>query len=278
MPSADQPEEPEIAPDRGASLPDAIRAAVARSLGYDSPARLDSQISFVELGVDSLVALELRNQLQTLTGLDLPTTLVFDHPTPAALISHLQASVSGDGGERRRSGSRRRRAARNGGSGAAAAARGRTSRCRPCSGGRTGSAGSRTASPWWRRRRRLRPRFGLSHAEAQAPPVLRLSEGSEEPDSHLSPVGDRDRRPPRVHPLRARLRRTPRGRRRLESRVTRRVTSCPARSRRRRRLRRSQSSATPPGGRSRWSAIRPGGCWPTPPRTNARGTAWRPPP
>ena len=97
VPSADQPEEPEIAPDRGASLPDAIRAAVARSLGYDSPARLDSQISFVELGVDSLVALELRNQLQTLTGLDLPTTLVFDHPTPAALISHLQVSVSGDG-------------------------------------------------------------------------------------------------------------------------------------------------------------------------------------
>ena len=179
VPSADQPEEPEIAPDRGASLPDAIRAAVARSLGYDSPARLDSQISFVELGVDSLVALELRNQLQTLTGLDLPTTLVFDHPTPAALISHLQAGVAGvganggaaDPGEG---------AARNGGSGGAA----------PHGADQPLSAMFRRAHRLGRLEdgvalveaaARLRPRFGLSHAEAQAPTVLPLSEGSEEP-------------------------------------------------------------------------------------------------
>ena len=181
VPSADQPEEPEIAPDRGASLPDAIRAAVARSLGYDSPARLDSQISFVELGVDSLVALELRNQLQALTGLDLPTTLVFDHPTPAALISHLQAGAA-DVGANGGAADPRDGGAGNGGSGGAAAA--------PHGADQPLSAMFRRAHRLGRLEdgvalveaaARLRPRFGLSHAEAQAPKVLPLSEGSEEP-------------------------------------------------------------------------------------------------
>ena len=218
VPSADQPEEPEIAPDRGASLPDAIRAAVARSLGYDSPARLDSQISFVELGVDSLVALELRNQLQTLTGLDLPTTLVFDHPTPAALISHLQAGVAGVGanGGAADPGDG---AARNGGSGGAAAtARGRPAAvghvpagapARPARGRRRPGGGRGEASP----QVRPQPRRGTS---ADGPPSLRGLGGA---DSHLPAVGDRDRRPPRVHPLRAGVRGTARGRRRLQSRL-----------------------------------------------------------
>ncbi len=173
----EMPEEPSTAPDREASLPDAIRAAVARSLGYDSPARLDSQLSFVELGVDSLVALELRNQLQTLTGLDLPSTLVFDHPTPAALISHLQASVAGP--------------AANGGA--------TDPKDRASSGGAPGAAhgAAEPLSIMFRRAHRLgrvedgvalveaaarlRPRFGLSHAEDQAPAVIGLSEGSEDP-------------------------------------------------------------------------------------------------
>ncbi len=180
VPAAPAPEQREAAPERSDSLPDAIRAAVARSLGYDSPARLDSQISFVELGVDSLVALELRNQLQTLTGLDLPTTLVFDHPTPAALITHLQAGVAGVGA--------------NGG----AADHGDDTARNLGSGGAAGPHGAdQPLSAMFRRAHRLgrledgvalveaaarlRPRFGLSHAEEQAPGVLRLSEGLEEP-------------------------------------------------------------------------------------------------
>ena len=184
-PVATQQEEPEAAPERGGtSLPEAIRAAVARSLGYDSPERLDSQISFVELGVDSLVALELRNQLQALTGLDLPTTLVFDHPTPAALISHLQTSVPGAWAN-----------GRAGDSGDGAAGIGV-----PTGNGDRAAAPHGAAEPlstMFRRAHRLgrledgvalvqaaarlRPRFGLSHAEDQEPPVIRLSEGSEEP-------------------------------------------------------------------------------------------------
>ncbi|GAB3887024.1 hypothetical protein GCM10029964_052290 [Kibdelosporangium lantanae] len=68
----------------------AVLVAVAAVLGHDDTADIDPRLPFVDLGVDSLTALELRNRLVADTGLKLATTAVFDHPTPTALAEHLK--------------------------------------------------------------------------------------------------------------------------------------------------------------------------------------------
>ena len=94
---------------RLASLPEAereslaadlVRVQTASVLGHDSPHTIDSAKAFKELGFDSLAAVELRNRLNAATGMRLPSTVVFDHPSPAALARHLLAESSGVGAAR----------------------------------------------------------------------------------------------------------------------------------------------------------------------------------
>ncbi|QTD96713.1 type I polyketide synthase [Streptomyces cyanogenus] len=87
--------------DRRRSLLDLVRALVARVLGFSSADEVELHTPFRDLGMDSMSAVELRNQLSTVTGLRLPTALTFNYPTPAALVAYLQeASGAPEGGER----------------------------------------------------------------------------------------------------------------------------------------------------------------------------------
>ncbi|MEC9464966.1 MAG: SDR family NAD(P)-dependent oxidoreductase, partial [Myxococcota bacterium] len=58
-----------------------IADATARVLGLGADANLDVQMGFLDLGLDSLMAVELRKLLEDTTGVSVPATLAFDYPT-----------------------------------------------------------------------------------------------------------------------------------------------------------------------------------------------------
>jgi acyl transferase domain-containing protein len=70
-------------------LADFVRGLVAAVLGYDASSLLDPNQGFFEIGMDSLMAVDLQRRLQTGLGVTLSTTVGFDHPTVEALARHL---------------------------------------------------------------------------------------------------------------------------------------------------------------------------------------------
>ena len=64
-------------------------------LGHSGPDDINAKQAFQDLGFDSLTAVELRNRLQTATGLTLTPTLIFDYPTPTQLADHLGQQLRG---------------------------------------------------------------------------------------------------------------------------------------------------------------------------------------
>jgi len=78
-----------------AALADLVRAEAAVVLGSPAGGYASATRAFRDEGFDSLMSTELRNRLTSLTGVKLPATVVFDHPTPEALAKHLQLDLFG---------------------------------------------------------------------------------------------------------------------------------------------------------------------------------------
>jgi hypothetical protein len=99
--------------ERRQALVNLVRKQAAAVLGHGSASSLDVDRGFLEMGFDSLTAVELRNRLATATGLRLPATVIFDCPTPLDLARGLEerfspvsdvpsAADGGDDGHRQR--------------------------------------------------------------------------------------------------------------------------------------------------------------------------------
>ncbi|MGW6217650.1 type I polyketide synthase [Streptomyces sp. NPDC055109] len=74
-------------------LLDVVRTHVALTLGYSQSHEVDRTRTFKDLGINSLTAVEIRDELAVTTGLRLPATLLFDHPTATALAHHLHSEL-----------------------------------------------------------------------------------------------------------------------------------------------------------------------------------------
>jgi acyl carrier protein len=66
-----------------------LRSLVAGALGMNDPTAVRADEALFDLGLDSLTSLEVRNQVQTSLQIDVPSTILFDYPTPNALADQL---------------------------------------------------------------------------------------------------------------------------------------------------------------------------------------------
>jgi acyl carrier protein len=80
--------------DRRQHMLDLVRTQTATILGCSSADEITPDSAFADLGVDSLAAVELRARLTEATGLRLPATLAFDHPTPRAVAAFISSTRS----------------------------------------------------------------------------------------------------------------------------------------------------------------------------------------
>ncbi|WP_030724383.1 type I polyketide synthase, partial [Streptomyces sp. NRRL F-2580] len=85
--------------DRRRAAGELVRTTVAAVLGLAGPAAVNDSGPFFQLGMDSLTGMELRRRLASDSGIAVPATAVFDHPTPGALTDFVVAELAKIAGE-----------------------------------------------------------------------------------------------------------------------------------------------------------------------------------
>nr|WTB28357.1 SDR family NAD(P)-dependent oxidoreductase [Streptomyces sp. NBC_00830]WTB35725.1 SDR family NAD(P)-dependent oxidoreductase [Streptomyces sp. NBC_00830] len=78
--------------ERQRALLDLVRTQAAAVVAGE----ITAEAPFTELGFDSLAVIDLRTRLSAATGVRLPSTLAFDHPTPAAVAAYLASALDPD--------------------------------------------------------------------------------------------------------------------------------------------------------------------------------------
>ncbi|SEL82603.1 type I polyketide synthase [Streptacidiphilus jiangxiensis] len=81
-------------------LLETVRASAALVLGQSGPEQVDPDRSFKDQGFDSVAAVEFRERLAAATGLTLPATLAYDHPTAREVVRHLTGTTGSRPGNR----------------------------------------------------------------------------------------------------------------------------------------------------------------------------------
>ncbi|WP_434101060.1 acyl carrier protein [Streptomyces malaysiensis] len=79
--------------DRREALLDLVTRQAAVVLGHTSHGDVGPDADFLEMGFGSLTAVEFRNRLNAAMEIDLPSTLVYDYPTPAAVVGLIAEQV-----------------------------------------------------------------------------------------------------------------------------------------------------------------------------------------
>jgi len=85
--------------EREARIRSILQAKVAQILRFDSPDDLDLDARFVEFGLDSLAAVELKNALESVFAIPLPTSTLFDYPAIGALAEFINQKLAPGGTE-----------------------------------------------------------------------------------------------------------------------------------------------------------------------------------
>ena len=75
-----------------------VAAEVRRVMGIDASETVDRNRGLFEMGVDSLMSVQLRSRLEGLAGKSLPSTLVFNHPSIGGLTDYLAGELMSSNG------------------------------------------------------------------------------------------------------------------------------------------------------------------------------------